>query len=104
MKRDYIHVDGVTLSYAKDYYAYLVIIVYCGTQTTSTEGVLFYGRQQYPVYSHLAVSLSNASLYVSVVFAHPTSFSELCVTLGSGLDDDRCSLTTVAFTAVLSDG
>ena len=50
---------------------------------------MFYGRQQYPVYSHLAVSLSNATLHVSVVFAHPVSFSELYVTLGNALDDDR---------------
>ena len=68
-------------------------------QTTSTEGVLFYGRQQYPVYSHLAVSLGNASLHVSVVFAHPVSFSELYVTIGNALDDDRCFLTTVVCTA-----
>ena len=68
-------------------------------QTTSTEGVLFYGRQLYPGYSHLAVSLSNATLHVSVVFAHPVSFSELYVTIGNALDDDRCFLTTVACTA-----
>jgi len=67
----------------------------CIVQTTSTEGVLFYARQQYPVYSHVALSLSNATLHVSVVFAHPVSFNELYVTLGNALDDDRCSLTTM---------
>jgi len=71
-------------------------VAFRALQTTSTEGVLFYGRQQYPQYSHLAVSLSNATLHVSVVFAHPVSFSELYVTLGNSLDDDRCSLTTRA--------
>ena len=71
-------------------------MLFCGVQTTSTEGVLFYGRQQYPVYSHLAVSLTNATLHVSVVFAHPVSFNELYVTLGNALDDDRCAFTTVA--------
>jgi len=60
-------------------------------QTTSPEGVLFYGRRQYPHYSHLAVSLSNATLHVSAVLARsPASSSELYVTLGNALDDDRC--------------
>lgn len=72
-----------------------MMFVMC-VQTTSTEGVLFYGRQQYPIYSHLAVSLSNATLHVSAVFANPVSFSELYVTLGNALDDDRCSLSTMA--------
>jgi len=71
-------------------------------QTTSSEGVLFYGRQQYPVYSHLAVSLSNATLHVSVVFAQPASFNELYVTLGNALDDDRCPLTTFWLVRLIS--
>ena len=53
------------------------------------EGILFYGREQYPQYNHLAVSLHNASLHVSVVFVDQETFSELYVSVGSHLDDDR---------------
>ena len=60
------------------------------TKTRSNEGILFYGRQQYPSYSHVAVSLYNASLQVSIVFTHPVSFNELYVSMGHGLDDNRC--------------
>ena len=59
------------------------------SQTTSGEGVLFYAREHYPQYNHLAVSLHNASIHVSVVFVNPESVNELFVALGSALNDDR---------------
>ncbi|ELT91728.1 hypothetical protein CAPTEDRAFT_224303 [Capitella teleta] len=58
-------------------------------RTTSGEGVLFYAREHYPQYNHLAVSLHNASIHVSVVFVDADSFNELFVALGSALNDDR---------------
>jgi len=52
-------------------------------------------------YDQLAVSLSNATLHVSVVFAQTVSFIEQHVTLGHGLDDDRCVIVADAFSRYL---
>ncbi len=57
-------------------------------QTRSTEGVLFYGYSQ-TEYNHLAVSLHNSSLHVSVVFIDQTNYDELWMALGANLHDDR---------------
>ena len=57
-------------------------------QTTSSEGILFYARELYPLYSHLAVSLRNSSLHISIIFVDQVSYSELFVSMGTHLDDD----------------
>ena len=61
-------------------------------QTSSSEGILFYAREQYPVYNHLAVSLHNATVHVSVIFVDQISYRELFVSSGTHLNDDRSVL------------
>ncbi len=58
-------------------------------KTHSEEGILFYGWSQYPQYNHLAISLHNSSLHVSVVFVDTDSYNELWTTIGGKLNDDR---------------
>ena len=50
--------------------------------------MLFYGYSQ-SQYNHLAVSLHNSSLHVSVVFIDQTNYDELWMALGANLHDDR---------------
>ena len=58
-------------------------------QTSYSEGILFYCHEHSPQYNHLAVSLHNASVHVSVVFVDQASYNELFVTMGENLDDGR---------------
>ena len=58
-------------------------------QTSSSEGVLFYASETYPQYNHVAVSLHNGTVHVSVVFEDRETHSELYTTIGKDLNDGR---------------
>ena len=61
-------------------------------QTVAVEGIVYYTKEEYPVYHHVAVSLKAGSLHVSVVFADKDRFNEVYTAIGTGLDDNRCSV------------
>lgn len=62
----------------------------CFLQTTAPEGVLLYApRQRYHHSSQMALSLFNASLHLSAIFADQEVYNELLTSVGNNLDDDR---------------
>ena len=65
-------------------------------QTRAADSVLFFGCSL-TQYNHLAVSLHNASLHVSVVFVDQHNYDELWLAIGTELNDNRLGQDGIAF-------